>query len=71
MKAPLLSISEAARLTGKARETVMRAARGLKFEKGPKNAKKYDANALLTSIYCGNEAAVDWEAEEAFKRGEW
>jgi hypothetical protein len=71
MKAPLLSISEAARLTGKARETVMHAARGLKFEKGPKNSKRYNANALLTSIYCGNQRAIDWEQEEAFKRGEW
>ena len=70
MKAPLLSISEGSRLTGKARETIIRAARGLKFEKAPKNSKRYNANALLTSIYCGNQVVIDWEEDEAFRRGE-
>ena len=56
MKAQLISISEAARLVGKARETVMKAAQGLKAKPGPKNAKLYDANALMMSIDCGNSA---------------
>jgi hypothetical protein len=71
VKARLISISEAARLVGKARETVMRAAQGLKSKSGPKNSKLYDANALLMSIYCGNERAIWWEGDEAFRRGEF
>jgi hypothetical protein len=71
MKAQLISISEAARLVGKARETVMKAAQGLKAKPGPKNAKLYDANALMMSIYCGNQRAIWWEADDAFRRGEF
>ena len=73
MKAKLISISEAARLLGKARETVMKAADGLDSKPGPKNAKLYNANALFMSIYCGNERALYWEADQRFwadQRGE-
>ena len=73
MKAKLISISEAARLLGKARETVMKAADGLDSKPGPKNAKMYNANALFMSIYCGRERALLWEGNERFwadERGE-
>jgi hypothetical protein len=69
VRAQLISISEAARLLGKARETVMKAAQGLTSKSGPKNAN--DANALMMSIYCGNQRAIWWEADEAFQRGEF
>lgn len=63
MKAQLISLSQAARLTGKSRSTLIQAARGLKWSRGPKNAKQYDANALLMSLYCGNHRALSWEQD--------
>jgi hypothetical protein len=66
MKPQLISISEAARLLGKARETVMKAAAGLDPKPGPKNSKLYNANALFISIYCGNQRAIWWEQEQRF-----
>ncbi len=67
-KAQLISISQAARLTGKARDTVIKAAAGLRSRHGKKNAKLYDANSLLMGIYCGNDSAMLWELEEACRR---
>jgi hypothetical protein len=67
-RAQLISISQAARLTGKTRNTVIKAAAGLRSRHGKKNAKLYDANSLLTGIYCGNDSAMLWELEEACRR---
>ena len=73
MKPQLISISEAARLVGKTRETVARAARGLTAKAGLKGCKNYNANHLLMSIYCGNERAIlfegDMEAHERMAKG--
>ena len=49
----------------------MKAAEGLEAKPGPKNAKLYDANALFMSVYCGNQRAIWWQADDAFRRGEW
>jgi hypothetical protein len=49
----------------------MKAAAGLKSKRGPKNAKLYNANALMISIYCGNERAICWQHDDEFRRGEW
>ena len=70
-QAQLISISDAARLLGKSRETVMKAAAGLDSKPGPKNAKLYNANALMMSIYCGNARALCWQSDENFWRGEF
>jgi len=48
----------------------MKAAQGLDFKPGPKNSKLYNANALFMSIYCGNQRAIWWEGDDAFRRGE-
>jgi hypothetical protein len=64
MRAQLISISEAARL-------LARRAEGLEAKPGPKNAKLYNANALFMSLYCGNQRAIWWQADEAFRRGEF
>jgi hypothetical protein len=61
----------AARLVGKSRETMMKAAAGLDSKPGPKNAKLYNANALMMSIYCGNQRALYWQADQKFWRGEF
>jgi hypothetical protein len=71
MKAQYISISEATRLVGKARETVMKAAAGLKSKRGPKNSKLYNANALMMSIYCGNQRAIWWQQDHEFWHREW
>jgi len=70
-KAQLISISDAARLLGKARETVIKAAAGLESKGGPKNSKVYNANHLMMSVYCGNERALCWQSNEKFWRGEF
>ena len=70
MRAQYISISEAARLVGKARETVQKAAQGLDSKRGPKNSKTYNANALFMSIYCGNQRAIYWQANDNFFRGQ-
>jgi hypothetical protein len=67
-KAQLISISQAARLTGKARATVIKAAAGLRGRRGKKNAKLYDANKLMMGIYCGNESVILWELDEECRR---
>jgi hypothetical protein len=46
-----LSISEAARLSGKNRATVAKAAIGLKARPGPQNAMLYPAAQLLQALY--------------------
>jgi hypothetical protein len=71
MRAQLISISEASRLLGKARETIMKAAEGLDAKPGPKNTKLYNANALFMAVYCGNECARLWEGDDMFWRGEF
>lgn len=62
MNRPLLSISEAGRLTGKARETVRIAARSLKGEPGPKNSTLYDSTQLLALLYLGEGGPTYSEA---------
>jgi hypothetical protein len=49
----------------------MKAAEGLQAKPGPKNAKLYNANALFMSIYCGNQRAIWWEGDQAFRLGEF
>ena len=71
MKAQLISISEAARLVGKTRGTIARAARGLTTKAGPKGSKLYDANVLLMGIYRGNEAALLFDGDRAFWEDQW
>ena len=61
MKAQLISISEAARLIGKTRGTVAKAAQGLIAKPGPKGSQLYSASSLMMSIYGGNERAQLFE----------
>jgi len=70
-QAQFISISDAARLLGKPRETVMKAAAGLDSKPGPKNAKLYNANTLMMSIYCGNERALYWQSDQKFWQGDF
>ena len=52
-----ISISAAARLLGKNRETIAKKVQGLPSVVGPKGAKLYDANDLMIAVYCGRDDA--------------
>jgi len=67
MRAELISISAASRLTGKCRNTIERAARSLGFKHGPKNCKLYLASELFEQLYCGYSNAAYWEQEATLK----
>ena len=67
MRAELISISAASRLTGKCRNTIERAARSLGFKHGPKGSKLYDANELMEQLYLGYTNATYWEQEATLK----
>ena len=65
-----ISISQAARLLGKNRETIKRKVEGLDYKVGAKGAKLFDADELMYAVYCGNEAVWIAELSEAMDADE-
>jgi len=57
-----LNVSQASLLTGKTRETVSRAARGLPSSNGVSNAKFFDSRKLLQLLYLGESGPTYSEA---------
>ena len=53
-----ISISAAARLLGKNRETIRRKVDGLPSIKGDKGARLFDADDLMYAIYCGSDESM-------------
>ena len=59
-----ISISEAARLLGKNRETILKKGRGPASIPGRKNARLYDADADMRAVYLGRDYYI-WQLEQA------
>ena len=65
-KAQLISISQAARLTGKARDTVIKAAAGLRSRRGKKNAKLPADKKAVRIIAIGNKLSFRFEIDQSY-----
>jgi len=70
MRTPVISISEAARLTRKSRNKIISAVRDLPYKLGPKNAKFYLASELLQNVYLGYSTLAYGQERNEIKRQE-
>ena len=65
-EAQYISISAAARLLGKNRETIAKKVQGLPSVPGAKGAKLFNADELMYAVYVGNEEdALIWQLDQA------
>ena len=59
-----ISASQAARLLGKPRSTILNKVHGLETIQGPHNSKLYDADELMTAVYLGRKYFIWIEDDE-------